>query len=52
MKTNFEQLVTVLDVSPISSDVLHHITLFLKQQTDESLSSFVTQFFQSLLILE
>ena len=52
METNFEQLVTVLDVSPISSDVLHQITLFLKQQTDESLSSFVTQFFPSLLILE
>ena len=52
METNFEQLVTVLDISPLSTDVLHQITLFLKQQTDESLSSFISQSFQSLLILE
>ena len=52
MQNNFDQFVVEINASPLSTDVLHKITLFLKQQTDESLSSFVTQFFQSLLILE
>ena len=33
METNFEQLVTDLHISPLSTDILHQITLFLQQQT-------------------
>jgi hypothetical protein len=52
MEDNFEQLVGSLNIFSSSTDVLHQITLFLKQQTDESLSPFVSQLFQSLSILE
>jgi hypothetical protein len=52
MTNNFEELVTALNISPLSNAVLHKLTLFLKQQTDELLLPFVSQLFQSLFILE
>ena len=52
MEIGFEQLVTLLDVCPISSDVHHQITLLLKQSADNSIVPFISQSFQSLLILE
>ena len=52
MDENFEQLVIEFDTSPFSTDVIQKITSILKQQTDQSLSSFISQAFQSLLLLE
>ena len=52
MQNNFDQFLVEINTSPLSTDVLQQITTILQQQTDESLSSFVTQFFRSLLILE
>jgi hypothetical protein len=52
MKENFEQLVGTLNIFSSSTDVLRQITLFLKQQTDKSLSPSISQLFQSLSILE
>jgi hypothetical protein len=52
MENNFDQLVEGINISPLSTDILHQIILFLKQQTDESLSLVVAQSFQSLLILQ
>jgi hypothetical protein len=52
MENNFDELVEGINISPLSTDILHQITLFLKQQTDESLSLFVPQSLQSLLILQ
>jgi len=52
METNFEQLVTAFNISPLSTNVLEEIIVLLKQQTDESLSSFVLQTYSSLIILE
>jgi hypothetical protein len=52
MENNFEQLVVALSRPALSTEVLHQITLILMQQTDQSLSSFVSRLFQSLLILE
>jgi hypothetical protein len=52
MENNFDQLVEGINISPLSTDILHQITLFLKQQTGESLSLVVSQSFQSLLILQ
>jgi len=52
MEVNFGQLVAVFDLSSLSIDVLQQITFLLKQQTDESLSSFVSQAYESLVILE
>jgi hypothetical protein len=52
MKDNFEQLVAALNISPLSTDVLHQIAHILKQQINELLSLFVSQSFQSLLVLQ
>ena len=52
METRFEQLIVSLSNPPLSADALHQINLILMQQTDQSLSSFVSQSFQSLLILQ
>jgi hypothetical protein len=52
MENKFEQLVAVLNTSSISTDIIHQIILIFEQQTDESLSSFVSQSFQSLLTLQ
>ncbi|CAF3882921.1 unnamed protein product, partial [Rotaria sordida] len=52
MEENFEQLVAEFNVSPLSSDVLQKITLLLQSKTDEALSSFISQEYQSLFTLE
>ena len=52
MDQNFEQLVIEFDTSPFSTDVIQNITNILKQQTDQSLSSFISQASQSLILLE
>ena len=52
MENIFDELVDALNRTPLSADILHQITHFLEQQNDESLSSFVSQSFHSLLILE
>jgi hypothetical protein len=54
MDVNFEQLITAFNVTPFSTDVLQSITAILEQQqqTDELLSSFVSQTYQSLISLE
>ncbi|CAF3276529.1 unnamed protein product, partial [Rotaria sp. Silwood2] len=52
MKANFEQFIATLNVSSLSVDVLRQITFILKEQTDDSLPLFISQVFESLLILE
>jgi hypothetical protein len=52
MEDKLNQLVATFNTSPFSTDVLREITLLLQQQTTESLSSFITQSIQSLLILK
>jgi hypothetical protein len=52
MENEFKQLVGVLNISPLSGDILHKITLFLNLQTDELLSSCVLQSLESLLTLQ
>ena len=52
MEDNLEELTGLLSISPLSIDILWRITLLIEQQTYESLSSFVSQSFQSLLTLE
>jgi hypothetical protein len=52
METKFDELVTIFSTSPLSIDVFDEIILILQQQTKESLSSFISQSFQSLLTLE
>ncbi|CAF1223664.1 unnamed protein product [Adineta ricciae] len=51
MDNNFEQLVTTLNLSPISADVIHQITQLLQLQTVETLSEFLSQSFEALLRL-
>jgi len=52
METNFEQLITALSTFPLSFDILYHITLHLQQQNLKLLPSFISQSYQSILILE
>jgi hypothetical protein len=52
MDSNFEELVATFNLSFLSIDVLRRITFILKQHTNELLSSFVLQVYQSLVILE
>jgi hypothetical protein len=52
METNFEQLITALSTFPLSSDVLFNITFHLQEQNSKLLPSFITQLYQSILILE
>ncbi|CAF1063494.1 unnamed protein product [Rotaria sordida] len=52
MEDNFEQLVNELFITPLSIDVLSKLTFLIEQQTFESDSLFVSQFIQSLLVLE
>jgi hypothetical protein len=52
MENNFDELVIALSKSPLSTDVLYQLTLVIEQQITKSLSSFVSQSFQSLLTLE
>jgi hypothetical protein len=52
METKLDQLVTIFSTCPLSIDVFDEIILILQQQTKESLSSFISQSFQSLLTLK
>jgi len=52
MDAKFEQLVAAFNLSFLSIDVLQQITIILKEHTDELLSSFVLQVYQSLVTLE
>ncbi|CAF2855256.1 unnamed protein product [Rotaria sp. Silwood2] len=52
MEGNLEQLVAALNIYPISTDVLQQITMLLQSKTDEALSSFISQEYQSLFTLE
>lgn len=52
MESSFDQLVASLYESPLSTDVLDQIVRLLQQQTDQSLSSFVSRSLPSLLTLE
>ncbi|CAF4486496.1 unnamed protein product [Rotaria socialis] len=52
MKAMFEQLIASLNISPISNDAFHRLTSILRQQTDDSIASFISQVFESLLFLE
>ncbi|CAF2653370.1 unnamed protein product [Rotaria sp. Silwood2] len=51
-KTDFEQLINSLSISPLPNDIFQQITYYLQQQTNDLLPSFVSQSFQSLINLE
>lgn len=52
MEINFDQLVASLAKPPITNDLIYHLTSFIEQQSTQPLISFVSQSFQSLLILQ
>ncbi|CAF2050219.1 unnamed protein product [Rotaria magnacalcarata] len=52
MESILDQLVAALYKAPLSTDVLGQIVFLLQQQTDQSVSSFVSSSLTSLLILE
>ncbi|CAF3443341.1 unnamed protein product, partial [Rotaria sp. Silwood2] len=54
MKNNFEELISTLQISSLSSynDNLDEISHILEKQNSELLSSFISQFYESILILE
>ncbi|CAF4732814.1 unnamed protein product, partial [Rotaria sp. Silwood1] len=52
MENNFEQLITTLQTSSSYHDVLCEIKHVLEKQNSQLLSSFISQFYQSFLILE
>ncbi|CAF3732114.1 unnamed protein product [Adineta steineri] len=52
MENNFEKLIADFLLTPSSNNILNQIIVHLQQQTDELLPSFISQSFQSLLILE
>jgi hypothetical protein len=52
MSTNFEQLVAAFNIFPFCDNALQQITHILQKQTDQTLPSFVSQTYQSLLLLE
>ncbi|CAF1294808.1 unnamed protein product [Adineta steineri] len=52
MEKKFEELVSQLDISPLSVDILQQISLILKKQDNASLCSFVHKSFDSLLVVE
>ncbi|MCC7160090.1 MAG: hypothetical protein IT281_11240, partial [Ignavibacteria bacterium] len=52
MESSFDQLVASLYKSPLSTDILDQIACLLRQQTDHSLSTFVSRSLPSLLTLE
>ncbi|CAF0808562.1 unnamed protein product [Adineta steineri] len=49
---NINEIASELDILPISNDTLRQLTYILNEQTSESLPSFVSQSFQSLLNIE
>ncbi|CAF0969578.1 unnamed protein product [Rotaria sordida] len=52
MENNFEQFITTLQTSSSYNDKLCEIRYILEKQNSELLSSFISQFYQSILILE
>ncbi|UJR22664.1 hypothetical protein I4U23_025703 [Adineta vaga] len=52
MNNTFNELVSSLEACHISIDTIQQLNLIFKQQTDESLSSFINQSYESLLIVE
>jgi hypothetical protein len=52
METYLEQIIAVSDLPSLSIDVLQQIIFILEQQTDDLLSSFVTQSYDLLVKLE
>src|ERR1700722_7192051 len=52
MEDNIKQLVADLVISPVSIDVINNIAYLLEEQTPQSLTSFVSESFQSLLTIE
>ncbi|CAF4395594.1 unnamed protein product, partial [Rotaria sp. Silwood2] len=52
MENNFEQLIAALQICSSYSDSLCEIRHVLEKQNSELLSSFISQFYQSILILE
>ncbi|CAF1096434.1 unnamed protein product [Rotaria magnacalcarata] len=52
MESILDQLVAALHKAPLATDVLDQIVFLLQQQTDQSISSFVSSSLPSLLILE
>jgi len=52
MESKFDQLVTIFKTAASSTDILQEIIFLLEQQTNETLSSFISQSFQSLHILK
>ncbi|CAF3332749.1 unnamed protein product [Rotaria sp. Silwood1] len=52
MENNFEQLITTLQTSSSYHDVLCEIKHVLEKQNSQLLSSFISQFYQSFLILK
>jgi hypothetical protein len=49
---DFDKLVAALSASSPSIDVIYQLTSLIKQQSVKSLSSFISQSFQSLLVLK
>ncbi|CAF1563988.1 unnamed protein product [Rotaria sp. Silwood1] len=52
MENEFEYLITLLSTSPLPNDIFQQIKNYLQQQTNDLLPSFISQSFQSLVILE
>ncbi|UJR22646.1 hypothetical protein I4U23_025686 [Adineta vaga] len=52
MENKFDELISTLLISPLSSDILNQITLALQEQINALSSLFISQSIQSLLILE
>ncbi|UJR22655.1 hypothetical protein I4U23_025694 [Adineta vaga] len=52
MESTFGQLVSSLDTHNLSIDTVQQLNLILRQQTDQSLASFIRQSYEPLFILE
>ena len=52
MEKNFDELILALSTPSTTTDVLHSLNSFLKQQNHESLASLVSKSYQSFLTLE
>ena len=52
MEESFDDLVAVLLESPLAIDVIRNITILIERHTSESFSSFISESFESLIVLE
>lgn len=52
MADNFDLLISELSKSPVSIDIIDQIKIYLEQQTNDLLSSFISQSLKSLIILQ